>query len=284
MFDSFHRASAGGGLAILMVGGAAAQDQPVREITHIAGDVYRFQNNFHYSVFMVTPDGIIATDPINADAARWLEAELDKRFGKPVKYLIYSHDHADHVSGGEVFADTAVVVAHANARDHIIDDNVPTAVPELTFTDEMTVRLGGKAVELTYLGPNHGDALVVMKFPEESILFAVDIVTVDRVPYRDLPGGHVDAWIESLEAMEAMDFEILAPGHGVVGKRADIAPHRRYFEDLRAAVKKHMEAGKSLEEIKQAVTMDAYKDWGRFDEWKPLNVEGMYRYLSEQTG
>ena len=75
-----------------------------RSITKIAGDLYRFQNNFHYSVFLVTPDGIIATDPISPDAASWLKQELKARFGLPVKYLIYSHDHRDHSAGGEVFA------------------------------------------------------------------------------------------------------------------------------------------------------------------------------------
>ena len=89
---------------------ATAQEDAKRSIAQISGDLYRFQNNFHYSVFLVTPEGIIATDPINADGARWLKAELHKRFAQSVKYLIYSHDHVDHIAGGEVFADTAIVV------------------------------------------------------------------------------------------------------------------------------------------------------------------------------
>lgn len=71
---------------------------------------------------MVTPAGIIATDPIDADAARWLKAELSRRFAKPVKYLVYSHDHADHISGGEVFADTAIVIAHERTQAVILND------------------------------------------------------------------------------------------------------------------------------------------------------------------
>ena len=66
---------------------------PVREISQIAGNLYRFRNNFHFSVFAVTNDGVIATDPINADAARWLKAEIQQRFNQPVRYVIYSHDH-----------------------------------------------------------------------------------------------------------------------------------------------------------------------------------------------
>jgi glyoxylase-like metal-dependent hydrolase (beta-lactamase superfamily II) len=92
-------------LLVALTPWAQAQTQapapPVREITPIAGEVYRFRNNNHYAVFAVTPAGIIATDPINAEAAQWLKAELQKRFSQPVKYLIYSHDHTDHISGGK---------------------------------------------------------------------------------------------------------------------------------------------------------------------------------------
>ena len=123
--------------AMLVAAGPALAQDAKRSITKIAGDLYRFQNNFHFSVFLVTPDGIIATDPINADAARWLKDALKSRFGVPVRYLVYSHDHRDHSAGGEVFADTAIVVAHANARRTILGEKRPTAVPQLTFTDRM---------------------------------------------------------------------------------------------------------------------------------------------------
>ena len=136
-------------LALLMTLIPRAQAQtpaqaPVREITQIAGELYRFRNNNHYAVFAVTPAGIIATDPINAEAAQWLKAELHKRFPQPVKYVIYSHDHADHISGGEVFADTATVVAHENAKTTIINEKRPTAVPQVTFSDRLAIELGGQ--------------------------------------------------------------------------------------------------------------------------------------------
>src|SRR5258707_12797661 len=84
-----------------------AAQAAVREITRIAGEVYRLRNNGHYSVFAVTPAGIIATDPINAEAATWLKEEMKKRWpDKAIKFVVYSHDHADHISGGEVWADT----------------------------------------------------------------------------------------------------------------------------------------------------------------------------------
>lgn len=259
---------------------AAAQDGPTRAITHIAGDVWRFQNNFHFSVFMVTPEGVVATDPINADAARWLEGEIAQRFGAEIRYLVYSHDHADHIAGGEVFADTATVVAHERARRHIVDENRPTAVPDITFHDRMTLTLGGKSVELVYLGRNHGDSLIAMRFPEERILFAVDIVAVDRLPFRAMRNNFIEDWIAALEAMERLDFDILVPGHGAVGTRADIAPHREYLELLSARVLAAMRAGESGEAIAETVTMDEYSAWGGYDRWRRLNVEGMHRWLS----
>ena len=99
---------------------------PVPEITKIAGEVYRFRNNNHYSVFAVTPAGVIVTDPIDAGAARWLEDEIKRRFNQPVRYVVYSHDHADHISGGQVYTDTAIVVAHDNAKAAIIAEKRPT--------------------------------------------------------------------------------------------------------------------------------------------------------------
>jgi glyoxylase-like metal-dependent hydrolase (beta-lactamase superfamily II) len=272
-------------VAILVVcamsGSTLAQQDPQRSITHVTGDLYRFQNQFHYSVFLVTAEGIIATDPINAAAAQWLKEELVKRFpGKPVKYLIYSHSHADHVAGGEVFSGTATVVAHERARARIVSEQVPTAVPQVTFSTRKTITLGGKTVELIHLGPSHSDNLIVMRFPDERTIFAVDIVAPKRLPYQDLPDANVDGWIDTLKAIEALDFGILAPGHGALGSKADITEHRVYLETLRDRVRAQMQAGKSLEEIKQAVTMEEYKNWGSYNDWRALNVEGMYRYLT----
>ena len=164
--QSLERGVGIGAMLLVFVAAWATAQTPVREITQIAGEVYRFRNNNHYSVFAVTPQGIIATDPINAEAAQWLKAELQKRFAKPVKYLIYSHDHADHISGGEVFADTAVVVAHDHAKAVIVGERRPTAIPQVTFSDRLTIELGGTVVELSYVGRNYSNNSIVMESRE----------------------------------------------------------------------------------------------------------------------
>lgn len=87
--------------------------EPVREIINIAGDLYRARNNNHFTVFLVTPEGVVLGDPINVEFATWLQGELARRFdGATVSHVVYSHSHWDHAAGGAVFADTATFVAH----------------------------------------------------------------------------------------------------------------------------------------------------------------------------
>ena len=268
-------------LIVLLVSGVSAfgQQKPVRKITKIAGDLYRFQNRFHVSVFLVTPDGIIATDPINADAARWLKAELKKRFNQAVKFLIYSHDHRDHISGGEVFANTAVVVAHERAKATIIGEKRPTAVPDVTFSERMTVELGGKSVDLVYVGRGHSDNMIVMHFPAERALFAVDFISVKRVGFKNLDDAYFPDWMDGIKLVEGIDFDILVLGHGPMGTKQDARDHRAYLEELYAAVLKGARAGKTLEEMQQSIRLEKYEDWGQYKQWLPLNIEGMYRNI-----
>ncbi len=266
-----------------------AQDAD-RDIERIAGEVYRFRNKFHYSVFAVTPEGIIATDPINAEAAAWLKEALQRRFNQPVKYLIYSHEHPDHISGGEVFADTAIVVAHERAKAKIVDEQRRTAIPHLTFTDRMRIELGGTTVELSYVGRNHSDNSIVMRFPKERVLFAVDFIPIETVAFRDFHDAYIEEWIDSLERVERMDFDILAPGHGRVGTRDHVRQFREYMQDLHREVLKHARAGMSLEEMQQTIRLPKYEKWLGYQSdnnpnnpnnpnWFPMNIAGMYRYI-----
>lgn len=158
-------------------------------------DLYRVQNNFYFFVVLDTKDGVIVTDPVNADFAKWLKAEAKKRFNKPIKYLILSHDHREHIAGGEVFTDTAAVITYKNARGNIIPENRSTALPVITFTDSMTVELGGKTVELSYVAPSHSNSMIVMNFTNEKIIFIVDIFTKNRVGFKNFSDSYWPGWI-----------------------------------------------------------------------------------------
>ena len=87
---------------------------PPREIVKIAPDLYRANDGNWYTIFLVTPAGIVLGDPLNVPFAQWLEGELESRFHQPVRYVVYSHSHFDHAEGGRGFADTAIFVAHEN--------------------------------------------------------------------------------------------------------------------------------------------------------------------------
>ena len=248
-----------------------------RDIIPIAGDIYRFQNNFHFSILMVTDEGVLVTDPIDSDAATWLKSEIKKRFDKPVKYLIYSHDHRDHIAGGEVFADTATVIAHEKTKVAILGEKRPTAVPAVTFNDKLTIELGGKTVNLLYVGRSHSDNMIVVHFPAEKILYAVDFISVKRLPFKNLGDAYFPDWIDAIKFVEGLDFEILSPGHGNMGTKADAVDHRMYLEELYAAVVEGARHGKSLEELQAEIQMENYKDWQQYEAWRTMNIEGIYQ-------
>lgn len=267
----------GGGAPVQMAQAPAA---PVREISQIGGNLYRFRNNFHFSVFAVTPQGVIATDPIDADAAGWLKAQITQRFNQPVKYVVYSHDHRDHIAGGQVFADTATFVGHHRTREKIIGERRPTPPPTLTFSDGMNLHLGDTTVELSYVGRNHSDNSVVMRFPAQRALFAVDFIPVQSMAFRDHPDGYLEEWLESLKRVETMDFDILAPGHGPMGTKAHVTEFRVYLETMMNDVLAGIRAGRTVDELKQSMRMERYANWGGYAQMRELNIEGTFRYYT----
>ena len=255
--------------------GVMAQDT-TRAVTNVTGDVYRFQNNFHYSIFVITGEGVVVTDPISADAAEWLSAEIAKMTDQPITHLVYSHSHADHASGGAFFGDIPNVIAHKNAPD-----DIDLVSPTERFADTMTFAQGSKTFELTYLGPGHGTDLIAMVVRPENVAFVVDAVTPKRVFFRDFPNSNVDQWIDQVRKVETLDFEILAGGHGNLGVKSDATEGRIYLEELRAEVLAGLQAKKTIEQLSQTVLMGNYKEWGNYEQWRALNVQGMARHLKE---
>ena len=262
-------------LAAIMALPAIAQDIK-RELTNVTGDVWRFQNKFHFSTVVVTSEGVVVTDPINTEAATWLEAEISARFGKPVTYLVYSHSHGDHASGGAVYADTATVIAQANAPAEI--DGV---TPDIRFAQAMSFTSGDHSFELTALGPGHGTDMLAMVVRPENVAYVVDVVSPGRLPYKDFPGANIAGLIEQTKAVEALDFEIMSPGHSRLGNKADAVEAREYVEWLRAAVTAELSAGKTADQVVADLDTSAYEGMMAYGMWRDLNIQGMARWLKE---
>ena len=255
---------------------AAAQDVD-RSIEPVTGDVYLMHNNFHNSLLVVTGEGVVRIDPINAGAGDWVNDNLGQIGGGEVTHLIFSHSHGDHASGGSAHVG-ATVVAHENAPDQI--DGV---APDIRVSGARTLEIGGKSIELTDLGPGHGTDMMAAVIRPENVAFIVDVAAPKRLPFRNFGGANLDDWIGQIEKARTLDFEIFAPGHGAVGTKADLDDALQYMLDLKAAVLAGLQAGQSMDELKASVMMDDYMDWGQYQSWRELNVEGMADYL-ERSG
>ena len=276
-------------LALTSAHSVLGQDEPFREIVNVTGDLYRATDNFHHNVFLVTPEGIIVTDPINTDFATWLKAELDERFGVPVRYVLYSHYHDDHASGGAVFEDTAELIGHENMPVNLAEEEgnevfAEVRSPDRTYSGATTVTLGGKTVEMIHAVPSHSTDSSIIHFPDERTIFAVDFVGVRGVPFQTLPGwGPITTWIDANHHLQStVDYDIVAPGHGPIGAKSDVDDWTRYLEELLAAVTEAVDAGMSLEEAQETVLMEDYSDWAQYDVWRPLNVQGVYEALTAE--
>lgn len=278
--------------------GVFAQDStpspPVDEVVQFADDTYALVSSGYVSLFIVTDAGVIATDPssqFDPGRAERYKAAIAGVTDQPVRYVVYSHDHADHATGGAVFADTATFVSHRNAVAKIAalsDANTP--VPTIAFDDYLMLELGGTTVELYFTGRNHSDNSVVLLNPAARVLFAVDFIPVDRMPFQDLPDFYPEEWIESLRWIEEnLDFDTLVTGHPPVsGTKADVGAVRGYVEDLIAAVQAAQAAGlaDNSPEMVAAVRTELepeYVEWGMFEEWLPLNIEGLIRIWASEA-
>ncbi|MDH3386973.1 MAG: MBL fold metallo-hydrolase [Gammaproteobacteria bacterium] len=247
-----------------------------REISRVTADVYRFQNQYHMNMFVITGAGVVVTDPINEDAAKWLRAEIARITDEPITHLIYSHSHGDHASGGTGYGEVPNVITHRNAPE-----DIDLVEPTIRFDDQMSLGVGDKTIELTYLGPGHGNDLIAMVVRPDDVGFVVDAVSARRLFYRDFPGANVDHWMDQVRKVDALDFDLLIGGHGPVGVKRDVGQGLAYLEELRAAVLAGLRAGKSVDELKASVKMEKYGDWEAYDSWRELNVEGMARHLAE---
>src|SRR2546425_11456332 len=185
-----------GALVAACLGAVAWAQQPAPPpfaTTKVEGtdNVYVFRYGNHQAMFVVTGDGVIATDPIGygrPQAVTTYVDEIKKVTDKPIKYLIYSHHHYDHIAGGQPFKDAgAKIIAHKRAKERLAVLKDPaTPLPDETMGKKRTLNLGGTTLELTHVGLNHSDSSIVMRLPKEKLIFAVDFIPVGTLPGRGM--------------------------------------------------------------------------------------------------
>jgi glyoxylase-like metal-dependent hydrolase (beta-lactamase superfamily II) len=267
---------------------APAASPPPFATTKVADNVYVFRMLGHQSMFVVTPDGVIATDPIgfvNKKGGEIFLAEIRKVTSAPVKYVVYSHHHYDHIAGGKPFKDAgAPFVAHRNAHKHLAAlQNPDIVLPDQVLDDASTLELGGTRLDLVFVGRNHSDNTLVMHLPREKLIFTVDWIPIQAVLFRDLPDGFIPDWFAGLDRVLAMDWERMIPGHpapgGRLGTKDDVRALKAYMTDVSDAAKQLAAEGKCLnDEAMAAVKLPKYEGWGAYAMFLPRNVERFCEY------
>lgn len=246
--------------------------------------VYTFTKQGARNIFIVTDEGVIATDPVSPAIAETYMEEIRKVTDKPVKYVVYSHQHWDHIRGAQIFKDAgARIVSHQKCvRYFHRDPNPDVVMPDITFEGpRYDLTLGGKTLELHYFGRNHGECLVVMRVPDVNAIFVVDLVT----PYGVSGGSglindfYPTDWIRSLKQIEAMDFDYMIGGHGPPKAPPwAITERREYLEALMAAVKVEVDKGTPTDEFYQAIHLPKFQHLRNYDRLMRLNAERFRTY------
>jgi glyoxylase-like metal-dependent hydrolase (beta-lactamase superfamily II) len=252
---------------------AQAPARPQLQTTKVDGadGVYIFRNGGHQSMFVVTSEGVIATDPIaygrptgGADFVAAIRAVTDK----PIKYLIYSHHHYDHIAGGKAFKDAgATIVAHKRATERLAVLKDPaTPLPDESVDDSgRVIRLGGKIVELSYVGANHSDTTLVIRLPQDRLIFLVDLIPVGAFPGLGMIDFFPLEAMDSYKRILALDWARMIPGHpgqpgDRLGTRKDVEDQIELQQHVSDVVKEQARAGRCWNPAEAELQFDRYKD------------------------
>ncbi len=242
--------------------------------------IFRYQN--HQAMFIVTPAGVIATDPISygrPQAARTYVEEIRKITQAPIRYLIYSHHHYDHIAGGQPFKEAgATVIGHRRAKERLDAlKGLDVIVPDEVVDEKRTLELGGTTLGLVYTGRNHSDSSLVMFLPKERIIFAVDFNSLGAVPSRlAVNDSYPVEWEESLKRTLALQWDRQIPGHpgpgGRLGTRQDMEQQLAFMTELSAEVKKASDAGKCFDPATKEVQLPQHRTLQGYEQNLEWNI------------
>jgi glyoxylase-like metal-dependent hydrolase (beta-lactamase superfamily II) len=262
--------------------GAQTPQRPPFETKKVEGteNVYIFRNGNHQAMFIVTPQGVIATDPVaygRPTGGQTYVDEIKKVTDKPIRYLIYSHHHYDHIAGGKAFKDAgATIIGHRNVKtrlEPLKDPNTP--LPDELVSDRgRTIKLGGTTLELKYVGRNHSDSTLVMLLPKEKLVFVVDLLPVGRMPGRGMIDFYPLEAEDSIKKILAMNWERLIPGHpdsgGRLGTKKDVQDQLALLQEASAEMKKFGQEGKCWDTAEKEFKLPKYESWAGYEAGLPF--------------
>jgi glyoxylase-like metal-dependent hydrolase (beta-lactamase superfamily II) len=253
--------------------------------------------------FVVTRDAVVVFDALGTPAlGRAMVAAIRDITPLPIKRVVVSHYHADHVYGlqefkrigSEIWAHRKgeVYITSGQAAERLaqrradlfpwVDEHTRVVAPDLWLEGDADFRQGGVTFRLIYTGGAHSPEDLMMYVVEERLLFAGDLMFAGRIPFV----GNADSkgWLSALDRMLALDAAVVVPGHGPVSRdvRKDLTLTRDYLAFLRQAM------GRAVRELEPFDEAYAKVDWSRwralpaFEPANRINAYGTYLLLEQE--
>jgi glyoxylase-like metal-dependent hydrolase (beta-lactamase superfamily II) len=249
--------------------------------------------------------GVLVVDALGTPAlARRLIEEIAKITPQPIRYVVVTHYHADHIYGLQAFkAVGATIVGHVGARDYLssdtarlrlqasrdelfpwIDETTRVVEPDRWLERDGTLSLGSTSVQVRHVGPAHTPEDLAVVLPDRGVVFAGDLVFRGRIPF--VGGADSRRWIASLETLIAQRPTVVVPGHGTL--TTDVARDLVLTRDYLAYLRETMgRAARELEPFEEAY---AKVDWSRFENVplfrlvNRMNAYNTYLLMEAQAG
>jgi len=278
---------------------AHAQDFSKVEIkaTKVAGNVYMLEGSGGNIGVSVGPDGILIVDDQFAPLADKIKAALKTLGEGKLKFVLNTHWHGDHTGGNMVFSPEAPIIAHDNVRKRLATEqkseffkrttpaSPKEALPVITFGQSLSVHFNGEEIRVIHFPHGHTDGDSVIFFTGSNVVHMGDDFFANRFPFVDLEsGGTVLGLIKNLgEIIPKLPAGVkLIPGHGPISTVDDLKLYHRMIQETTEIVRKKMESGKTLAQIKAEGLPEEWKPWGsgfiKTDVW----IETIHRSLSKK--
>jgi cyclase len=257
------------------INGTSAQEKAVEFSTFQLSDtVYMLKGRGGNVGISTGEDGLyIIDDQVKPVTSQLLQA-IRKISKEPIRFVINTHYHADHVGGNETIgAAGAVIIAHDNIRKRMTTEQVSIfmnnttppypkgALPVVTFNDRMSLHLNGETATAYYVAEGHTDGDAIIHFPESNVIHMGDMYFNGLYPYVDLDaGGAMQGMVAAADLALSMADEStrIIPGHGPLAVTEDLKGYREFLIKAGANVQELIDQGLNLQQI---IAAEPTKEW-----------------------
>lgn len=247
--------------------------KPAQPVTteRLLDDLYLISGEGGNVAALVTDAGVLLVDDMFERNHDGIVAAVASVTAQPIRFVVNTHQHDDHAGGDRLFLPIAEVIAHENVRANLSDirqpyyedtPGLPIGLPEVTFTESLTLHLGGYEVYAVHLGRGHTNGDAVIWFPQLGVIHTGDLF-IGRGSlniYADYAqGGSLLEWADTIDAVLSLDFDTIVPGHGPIAQREDLARFRENLSRMVRRVDSFIEMGATRSQV--AALLEADYGW-----------------------